>query len=50
MLDIGDHQEPLHREGHGHEDGAGQGHLGQGQDDREQVGGDLEKHVANCQV
>ena len=42
MLGVGDNQEPLHREGHGHEDRAGEGHLGQGQDDREDVGGDLE--------
>ena len=42
MLGVGDHQEPLHGQGHRHEDGAGQRHLGQGQDDRENVRGNLE--------
>ena len=49
VLDVGDHQKPLYREGHRHEDGAGQGDLGQRQDDRKQVGRYLDKHYANCQ-
>ena len=47
VLGVGDHQEPLHWEGHGHEDRAGEGHLGQRQDDREDVGGDLNQHFVN---
>ena len=42
MLGVGDHQEPLHGQRHRHEDGAGQRHLGQGQDDREHMWGNLE--------
>ena len=42
MLRVGDHQESLHGQRHRHEDGAGQRHLGQGQDDRENVRGNLE--------
>ena len=42
VLVVGDHEEPLHGQRHRHEDGAGQGHLGQRQDYREHVWGDLE--------
>ena len=42
MLGVGDHQEPLHGQGHRHEDGAGQRHLGKGQYDREHMWGNLE--------
>lgn len=43
VLVVGDHEEPLHGQRHCHEDGAGQRHLGQRQDDREHVRGNLEK-------
>ena len=45
VLGVGDHEEPLHGQRHCHEDGAGQGNLGQGQDDREHVRGNLENIV-----
>ena len=45
VLGVGNHEEPLHGQRHCHEDGACQGNLGQGQDDREHVRGNLENIV-----